>query len=205
MPEDRPRISPSFGALLDQMSLADLERNPSVIFGLWPDLTLAYVNPAWYRFARENGGEPEISRAWDLGRNVMDAVTPLLQPFYREFFGRQLDPAAPCQLSQHEYECSTAEVYRRHVMTVYRLGDAAGLLVTNVPVVERLQDRPGRAPYTDDYHDSAGWVRQCAHCRCVQHRLVPDRWDWVPFWVASPPAFTTHGLCPLCLDHFYPA
>lgn len=205
MPEERPRISSPFGELLDGLGLADLESNPGVIFGLWPDLTLAYLNPAWYRFARENGGEPAISREWDLGRNVMDAVAPVLQPFYREFFGLQLEPASPLCLRQHEYDCSTPDVHRRHVMTVYRLGEGDGLLVTNALATERPHDRASTRPYADDYHDTAGWVRQCAHCRCVQHRLVPDRWDWVPYWVASPPAYTTHGLCPLCLDHFYPA
>ncbi len=199
------RLSPGFHAALAGLDLADLEANPNVVFGLWPDLTLAYLNPAWFRFAGENGGEPAISRDWTLGRNVMDAVAPELQPFYREFFGSQLAGGPVVSLRQHEYECSSAEIYRRYVMTVYRLGDGAGLLVVNATSITRPQYRPPRPPYEGDYHDPGGWVRQCAHCRCVQHRLEPDRWDWVPFWVVSPPREVSHGLCPLCLDHFYPA
>lgn len=198
------RLAPRFQDLLGAARLADADDSPHVTFGLWPDLTLAYVNPAWFRFARENGGEPAISREWALGRNVMEAVPASLQVFYRDLFRARLAAAAP-GLSQVEYECSSADVCRQHLMTVYRLGDGDGLLVTNVCVAARPHERRSHQPYLDDYHDQNGWVRQCSHCRCVQRRDMPEQWDWVPYWVTAPPSHTTHGLCPLCLDHFYPA
>lgn len=201
----RPRLASNFRDLLGGLDFGELERSPGVVFGLWPDLTLAYVNPAWYQFARENGGEPAISRDWRLGRCVMDAVPPELQPFYREFYGQQLAAEPASRIRQLEYECSSPDILRRHLMTVYRLADGRGLLVVNALTVAQICGRPTHPPYADDYHDGGGWVRQCSHCRCVEHRREPGRWDWVPFWVASPPAMVTHGLCPLCLDHFYPA
>lgn len=204
MTGEASRLAPGFRQALGRSSLATLESSANVIYGLWPDLTLAYVNPAWFRFARDNHGEPAISRDWPLGRCVMDAVPPPLQVFYRDYFGSFLAPVASTFLSPQEYECSSAENFRLHLMSVYPLAEQAGLLVSNALAVGRTHARPAHPPYADDYHDPGGWIRQCSHCRCVQHAGQADRWDWVPYWVASPPASITHALCPLCLDHFYP-
>lgn len=204
MTDDIGRVAPSFRDVLGTKRLADADHSPHVIFGLWPDLSLAYLNPAWFRFARENGGEPVISREWVLGRRIMEAVAPSLQVFYHDLFRAQLG-AEVLELRQFQYECSSADVCRQHLMSIYRLGEGDGLLVTNVCVAARPHDRRASQPYLDDYHDQNGWVRQCSHCRCVQRRDVPERWDWIPYWVAAPPANTTHGLCPTCVDHFYPA
>jgi hypothetical protein len=49
-----------------------------------------------------------------------------------------------------------------------------------------------------------GVVRQCAHCRRVQHRTFHERWDWVPDWVEHLPNVISHRLCPICHDYYYP-
>ena len=47
-------------------------------------------------------------------------------------------------------------------------------------------------------------IVQCCHCRRTRRSDGSDVWDWVPAWVASPPPETSHGICPLCLEYFYP-
>jgi hypothetical protein len=51
-----------FRPLLADCESGALEDATGTVYGLWPDLTLAFMNPAWFRFAAENRGEPAIFR-----------------------------------------------------------------------------------------------------------------------------------------------
>ncbi|MDQ3034620.1 MAG: hypothetical protein M3Y87_19580 [Myxococcota bacterium] len=55
------------------------------------------------------------------------------------------------------------------------------------------------------YRDPNGMLVQCSHCRRVR-RGDPSvtAWDWVPEYVARPQPRTSHGLCAVCLDFYYP-
>jgi len=113
----RERIASGFQDLLKGLSFAEVERNIDPVYGLWADMRLAYFNPAWFSFAKENGGEPAISSEWKLGRSVLDAIPPVIQGFYRELFQLGLRSAQQGKRRpiSHEYECSSASVYRRYV------------------------------------------------------------------------------------------
>ena len=56
-----------------------------------------------------------------------------------------------------------------------------------------------------EYLDASGLVIQCAHCRKVRNQQRPGGWDWVPVLVAQTYPMTSHGLCPACLDFYFPA
>ena len=43
----------------------------------------------------------------------------------------------------------------------------------------------------------------CAHCRHTRSADDPQRWDWVPQYVAEPRTRISHGICPLCLAYYY--
>ena len=45
-----------------------------------------------------------------------------------------------------------------------------------------------------------GWHSLMKNVEAVQH----DEWDWVPDYVAHMPDATSHGLCRLCVDFYYP-
>lgn len=201
--------APGFGPLLAGFDPAALDQHQGTVFGLWPDLTLAYFNPAWFAFARDNAGEPAISAQWVLGRHVMDAIPEALQPFYAGWFRQTLAQAAGPRPVVHVYECSSAGIYRRFVMHVYPLRRGTGLLVVNSLDVEQpyaeATGQIAQAPDPSRYLDSQGIVHQCAHCRRIEAVGAGNRWDWVPQWVEHPPASTSHTLCNLCLDHYYPA
>lgn len=204
-----PTCDPGFAALLKGFDQEAIDRHSSSVYGLWPDLSLAYVNPAWFRFAADNNGEPDISTRWSIGSAFMQAVPDPLQNFYARLFsatladGTRTDPRPV----QHEYECSSAALYCRFLMTVYPLRSSSGLLVVNTLTVECPHDQSERPPQLADpqtYADADGIVRQCAHCRRIQVPANPDLWHWIPAWVEKCPAQTSHTLCNFCLDHYYP-
>lgn len=203
----KERICPGFDKLLRVFSLEELENHHDPVYGLWPDLRLAYLNPAWFRFAAENTGEPAISTYWNLGASVMEAIAEDLRPFYQNLFEQCLQPKEGLRPLQHEYECSSGSLYRRFQLSVYPLRNHQGLLIVNALVVERLHDPTEREPRAADkssYADQHGLIHQCCHCRRVQNQKIKNRWDWVPQWVDHVPRETSHTLCPLCLDYYYP-
>lgn len=201
------KCSPGFRRLLEPFSFEEIERDEGTVYGMRPDFRLAYFNPAWVRFARANGGDPAIVSESYLGTSLLDVTPEVLRPFYRLKYlsclhqtGKQSRPI------QHRYECSSAELYRDFVMTLYPLREAQGLLVVNSKVVERphrLAERSPEPPVEESYADGNGIIHQCTHCRRVRHLQKRERWDWVPAWVEGFPPEVSHTLCPFCLRHFY--
>lgn len=188
-----------FTTLLQGYDLADLEEHKGVIYGLWPDLRLAYVNPAWYRFATSNGGEPALATRWKLGVSILDAFAPVLRSYYEAAYRRCQDSG---KRWEHEYECSSPDRYRRFRQIVYPLKQG-GLLVVNALLVEEPHNRPAERPHEQVYRDAKGWLHQCVYCRRVSHQQIVHRWDWVPAWVAQIPAQTSHTYCPTCYGHYF--
>jgi len=206
------RCAPGFARLLEGFSLVDIENHAGVVYGLWPDGALAYVNPSWFDFARHNQGEPAISAQWNLGRNVLDAIPEVLKGFYTDLL--KASPTAPGDKADfvhpqtHEYECSSPDLYRRFAMTLYNLRAGEGLLVVHTLQVERSHSPAEPTLETPEpglIQDANGIVKQCAHCRRIQVVGGSNHWRWVPVWVEKPPAATSHTLCNFCLDHYYPA
>jgi hypothetical protein len=200
---------PEFAPLLKGFDTEAIDRHSSSVYGLWPNLSLAYVNPAWFRFAADNNGEPAISTHWSIGAAFMDAIPDPLRDFYTRLFSATLAGSSQTDPSpvRHEYECSSAAVYRRFLMTVYPLRSGSGLLVVNTLTVECAHDQAERPPQlanTASYTGNDGIVRQCAHCRRIQVPANPDLWHWVPAWVDKCPLQVSHTLCNFCLDHYYP-
>lgn len=202
-----PQCAPGFARLLRQFDRRALDDDPGVIFGLWADFRLAYVNRAWFRFADENGGQPAIAERWPLGTSVMDAVPADLQPYYRYLYAlaNARDPHASVPLC-HEYDCSGPETYRRFAMQIYTLEGLQGYLVVNSLLIERAYEAGAAvtAPRPEDYLDENGMFCQCSHCRRYRNVAEGGRWDWVPAWVQRQPVRTSHGLCRICFDYYYP-
>jgi len=200
------RCDPSFAPLLEPGTLDALETRRDTAYGLWPDLTLAYMNPAWFKFAEFNGGGESLADRWRVGRSTLDAVPKPLQAWYRSFLAEASTPGL--KPAFHEYECSSPDVYRRYVMTVYpkHLGDLAGLLIIHSLRVEVAHPLTGRAAEPPDmraYVDRNGLIHQCMHCRRIRTTADPSLWHWVPDWVRQPMPQTSHDLCRICMHHYY--
>ena len=196
---------PAFRPLLTPFDAAALERHAGSVLGLFHDNTIAYLNPAWFHFAFENGGEPAVPARWGLGAPMMSAISRSLLPFYMTAFSECRRTRLPWE---HSYECSSADVFRQFHMKVYPLRSSGELLVVHSLAAERphqLVDRQAHAAVKENYRDILGFVAQCGHCRRVQHARDRDRWDWVPDWVRQPPANLRDAFCPICRDYYYPA
>lgn len=203
------RSNKKFVSLLSpHFRLQDLEESSATIYGLWADLTLAYMNPAWVRFAELNNGQPRVANEWGLGASYLRAIPLSLRPFYTEFLGNTPDVGEAQHPVAHEYECSSATVYRRFSMQAYAMPEREGFVVINSLVVESQHDSRIRAPHDPErilYEDADGSILQCAHCRRVKVASDPFRWDWVPAWVDVSPSAVSHGLCPVCFEYYYAA
>jgi hypothetical protein len=197
------RCNPNFRVLLRDYDLEHLDRQDAAAFGMWSDLTLAYHNDAWDRFAAENNGQPGIAEHWGLGSVVTDAISEPLRSFYLKGYRRCLETGEPWE---HCYQCSSATTYREFRARTCPLGDAEGLLSVHSLVVERPHDpvdRPPQPAEEDVYLDGDGFLRQCCHCRRMRRSSDHHQWDWVPQWVERQPQNTSHTICPICLACYY--
>ena len=197
------RFNSDFRSLLEGFSLETLEDHPHPTYAVSPALRLIYLNPAWFRFARNNAGEPAISNHFGIGTPLCAAIAEPLREFYTNAYKRALQTG---EVWHHDYECSSADVYRRYHQTAYPFHNRSGLLVINSLVQEqphRPAERPPWPPDQDRYTGPYGLILQCCHCRRVQRTAEPELWDWVPAWVERMPFNTTGGLCPVCYEYYW--
>lgn len=190
----------TFQPLLTEFDVDELEKAGGTVYGLWPDLRLAYMNRAWSHFASENGGGTTFGRGWGLGRCILDAIAQPLRPFFVANYGRCLDESRPWE---HVYQCSSAERYREYHMTVFPLGRREGLLVVNSLRVESPHARVALPPLEDRYRNANGIICQCSHCRRTRRVDEAAIWDWVAEWVKRSPKGTSHSICPECFGFHY--
>ncbi len=197
-----PCLDPSFASCLEDHDLDELERYAGTVYAVRPDFRLAYLNPAWFRFAEENGGEPEVSRRWSLGAPIMPAISAAFRSFYEIKFRTCLERGEPWI---HEYECSSAGVFRKFRQTAYPLKGGCGLLMVHSLAIETVHHPADRSPkiaVESKYRDENGAISQCAHCRRVMNPFRPAGWDWVPAWVERPPSNLAFILCQACRQRY---
>jgi len=160
-----------------------------------------YCNPAWDRFAEVNGA-PRLTGASVLGTDVFAAIPDALSNVYNSAFQ---NVAVTGRVWSKLYQCSSSEVFRRFRMRIHPVKSLGWFLVSNALVVERPHRTASGA--MDETYFSRGVVTMCAHCRSVRRATAPERWDFVPAYLRFTGRDTlkvSHGLCPLCVAHFYP-
>lgn len=198
-------VDPAFGQLLLGFDLRALDRHTGVVCGLWPDMTLAYCNAAWSTFAAANGGGAAFAGRWQLGVNLLDAISGELHGYYRESFEACMASGEPWL---HGYECSSVDEFRTYHLDAYPLIHGRGLLVVHSQVSQLLRpavDRRLQPVVLADYLID-GLVYQCSNCRRIR-RILPDGqedWHWVPALVSEPPPETVYSLCSVCREYYYP-
>ncbi len=186
-------------SLFLEISETVLAADPTVCFALDQQLRLVYCNPAWDRFAVENGGSHLIAKNV-LGQCVLQGTSPDLVAFYRHLFTSAQAHQRP---TNHDFHCSSPGRGRLLRMEVKPLRNSPLVLVAcsvrrenlhtgSLPPIERL------------YRDDSGFLTMCSNCRRARRAKVkPDTWDWIPAFVKEMPDLVTHGLCTLCLEYYY--
>jgi hypothetical protein len=195
-----PQCDPRFRPLLADFEAGVLENANATVYGLWPDLTLAFLNPAWFQFAAENRGEPAISKDWPLGRCILDAIPASIRPFFEVNYRRSLQEGRPWV---HVYECSSEAVYRNFHLKVFPLENSEGLLLVNSLWVETAQQQETFPPIEERYRNRNGLIIQCCHCRRFRRADAHSTWDWVRPWVEKMPENISHGICKICTGFYY--
>jgi hypothetical protein len=190
-------IQPGLSA--EALDYARLEENPSLLYLLNPELKIVYCNKAWDRFAMQNGGM-EWLRANVVGQSVLEATSGPLTGFYAEVFAKVTRDGRPWQ---HDFECSSPDVYRLFHMRALPL-EGSSILIENSLRIEHPhgKDRPAMSPIEAMYRNEHAIIVMCAHCRRTRRKAMP-RWDWVPAFVADSPTPVSHGLCETCRTYYF--
>ena len=201
------RITPEFESIIGASRLESLNSHPSSVYGLDSELNLSYLNPAWFQFAKENGGDVFIDEKWSLGRNVFDCIPDILKSYYSKLFESTLNDTEPSNISiQSEYECSSTTTYRRFSMHIYPLGANGFVVVHSLVIEEPHKSRSTEgllALVEDDYLDDNELILQCANCRRIKNIKHEGRWDWLPKWIEEPRPNISHGVCFPCMKQYY--
>jgi hypothetical protein len=205
---EETRCDPTFERLLAGFYRQPLDQGDDVIYGVWSDLTLAYSNARWARFAVENNGADVLKR-WTIGTSIRSAFGPELDLFYARGFG---DALATGTIWQHTYTCPSSRQIRWFNMRALPLGNEGLLVCHSLVSVRELAESRGRRPSAAPYRDKDGMVTQCCHCRRVQVATAlaaqpadPAQVDWhhVSAFIERAPPRTTHGLCPICFVYHF--
>lgn len=181
--------------LRDMVEEKALAEGPSTLVALGPTGTILWVNAAWHEFARANGGEELLTR-FRPGLSYFGGIAPPLRSFYEDALQNAIVTGEPFE---HEYECSSPEVFRLHHLRALPFG-TAGLLVEHSLVVERPHEPEHE--HAARYLNAQGFIRQCSNCRRVQ-RTSGDGWDWVRPWAAATPTNASHGICSSCIGYYW--
>lgn len=179
--------------------LQALNQSSVVSYVVDSNLCLAYCNPAWDRFAVENSA-PELARATLLGTDLRSVLGKDLRPFYLQAFEQVAHSGTVWDCL---YECSSPQLFRKFQMRIHPLRPEGWYLVTNTLVIEK----PHTATVTsglEGYVNCDGQITVCSHCRSSRHADRPEQWDFVPVHLERNLANISHGLCPICLEYFYP-
>jgi hypothetical protein len=169
-----------------------LELVESTIAVVDPRGSILWRNPAWDRFAKENGCEREFS-------SYFDGIAPPLGDFYRSVFAKAL---ATGEVYEQDYECSSATTYRLFHCRALPV-DAHGLVVEHSLVAESPHERVPVEALESRYVGASGKIHQCGNCRRVKCRDREHAWHWVPRWVERPHPLTSHVICPACVGYYW--
>lgn len=171
-----------------------LASSDDTAYALSRDRRLLDANDGWKRFALANGGEALVPPP--IGIRLDDVLPPSLRDVYVAAIERAF---AARERWEHEYECSSPDVFRRFRMVAYPINDE--LLVCVHSLIVEARHALGESAALSAYA-VGGVITTCAHCRRIKNPRGNLRWDWVPGFVAAPPPNLSHGLCEACFEFY---
>ncbi len=173
--------------------------------------TILFVNEAWDRFARENGGGERVDSGALVGTRWIDHISGdaprRLHRLLLERALRRLGPTPGGGVVQlNESNSPThARLVATHLEPIETPTGQVGValihrVVREVPLDEVYPLATGEEAR---WHHEDGSVEMCSCCRRVRRPDEPAEWDLVPGLVAEPPAHAQFGYCALCLELHY--
>jgi hypothetical protein len=180
------------------LSRAAIDNTDNVIYLLNTKKEVVYCNPAWDRFAAENGGEAALASRV-VGSSIFDVIPEPLRRFYEDVYELCTGES---RIITFNYHCSSPVSFRLFQMQVVPQTDAC-FAVVNSLIVEHAHDEPGAFPSPKLYEDPEAMVTMCSHCRRTRRVGAENTWDWVPAHLSRRSMSVSHGLCPICRAHYY--
>lgn len=155
-----------------------------------------------YQRACEAAGIAGFSARWGVGASLWQAIPAALAVANE----RVMAAAFAGRVQEYEYDCHTPDAFRAFRARVIPVDGHPWVYWDNALIVTR--ELPGqdisRAEALARYENAQGLVVACSNCRKVQNPRATHRWDWVRALIAMPAPGTSHGLCPVCLELYYP-
>lgn len=186
------------GGPLERYDALTLEQDPAVIYALDAAGRIFYCNAGWDAFQRENGGR-SLDRLSVLGLCVFGTMPEVLAGFYRKHYERVM---ATGEEWEFDFECSSAEHYRTMRMRTRALKSGGGLMVTSAAIIDRPHQRAEGGRILPG--PGIALISMCAGCRRVRvSEGREEQWEWIREAVRAAPENVSHGLCPLCCEHYY--
>ncbi len=197
------KLKLEFEENLKGFDMNTLEELPDTIYGLNKDLLLAYYNPGWHKFSKENNEEPNLSEDYPIGTPIEKCLLGEMKSFYIENYKKVLKSG---KVWHHEYECSSPKEMRIFTQSTYPLRNKEGLVIVNRLRKVGPINRPlisEKEFNLNDYTHDTGFIHQCSNCRCIQ-RVDDERiWEWIEKWVIKFPENTSHSICQTCFDYYW--
>lgn len=193
-------IEAGFKPSVSHLDLAALDRSPDVIYFIDRAFTLCGFNPAWVRFAEENGGQ-EVLKKYTPGSSILDAIPPIILDFYQSAYRAAVYDE---KRFDHDFHCSSSGVFRRMHQTAYPLPKRAGLMIVNCLVESYPHTDPAEILASKHFKEHTRIISMCAHCRKIQNQAEPLKWEWIPAAFDYDKNQISHGLCPACSRFYYP-
>ena len=191
-------IDEEFQRHISYLDLNFINESQDVIYIIDADFVLKAYNKAWVDFARSNNGD-EVLVKYPIGSNILDAIEGPLKLYTVQAFEKALRGNKPFE---HNYKCPSAVNDRVFRQSAYPLKEGEGLVVSNHLVLEGPLDVEPQE-FNKRFIDDKGLIRQCSCCRRIKDP-IHLAWLWVPSLVKDPFPATSHGICPQCLNHYYP-
>lgn len=181
---------------------AIMESSPHACFALTESLDMCYCNPAWDRFALENGGGSDVLAGSVMHKPFLPYVPCELRGNFESLFANARALGRP---QAQDYECSSPQIFRLYRMAIYPLQPGSGFAVVNSLRVAHPHTRIACEPAEARYLHDDGLMRMCANCRRTRRVDDPAAWDWVPDFVQHPRTNVSHSVCPFCAEYYYAA
>lgn len=191
------QIDPKLKEFIEDEDILGLNGSPNTIYAIWSDLTIAYLNDAWFNFARSNQAGADFFERFGVGSSIDFAGE---NPANRRFIESIRASLADKKARVSYYECPSPQSYRLMQVTFLPIsGDVC--IVSNADVVITSHVEAGRAPGygpVAEYMNQDGMVAMCSSCRRVRDPDSAGAWVFVPAFVENPVDRVSHTLCESC-------
>jgi hypothetical protein len=204
-----PRLQPKL-PFADEVGLLAHAEAPGLL--LDRSGIILFVNEAWERFARFNGGGELVTTRGLVGTRWFDQIAGeeprRLHRLLVERAARRLGPGRDGAVTQLN-ESNSPELARLVATELRPLVDLHGEVASLAIIHRMVRERPLADVYPLVEGPAERWrgphgITACSCCRRVQQPEAPTEWDLSPALLAQPPLDTRYAYCPLCLALHYP-